>query len=110
MKRVCQSCGSQLDDYVFVFQPLLPHQIVEDLKVKLPEIVFTISGITGNKVKLEVKQELNPGQITILQNYFTGKNYVEDTEAEQQEVYEKGIQAKSEIKDKKKKKRKEVET
>lgn len=87
MKRVCKTCGTSLDDYVFVFQPLKTQQINDDLKVKLPGVSFSMNAIVGSKVKLEIKQELNPGQITILENYFSGKNYVRDAEEEEKEVY-----------------------
>lgn len=87
MKKVCKACGSALDDFVFIFQPVKTQQIVEELKTKLPGVVFSIDAVAGNRVKVETKQELNPGQTTTLKNYFISKNYVEDVEAEGKEVY-----------------------
>lgn len=87
MQKVCQSCGSVLDDYVYVFRPYRAQELIDEIKLMFPEVNFTMNVIEGNKVKIRLEKILTVEQKQTMDDYFGFRGYIEDENAENEEVY-----------------------
>jgi len=85
MQKICPECGSKIDEYVYVYQVRRADEVFADIKEQFPNIDLTLNTIEGEKIKVEFKNKvLTPAEKQIMDDYFDGKGYTEDEEAELQ--------------------------
>ncbi len=89
MQRMCSKCGGNIDEYVYVFRPDRAQEIAAGIREEFPNIVFSITMVEGEKLKITLREFLNPGQKSRMDDYFTDMGYIEDLEAESMERTEK---------------------
>ena len=78
MIKICSQCGAKRDEYFFIYRPYSADEIIQGILDKIPGMDITTNTISGNKIQLIFRIELNPGQKTKLDTFLGNKGFVQD--------------------------------
>ncbi|GAI07244.1 unnamed protein product [marine sediment metagenome] len=88
MRKICPQCGSEIDEYVYVYRPSRADEIIQEIRDTFPKIQVTLNTIEGNKIEISLGRVLTAGEKKKIDDYFDTKGYIEDEEAEAERIAE----------------------
>ncbi len=90
MQKICSKCGAGREEYFYIYRPYSADEIIQGILDKIPGIDITTNTISGNKVQLIFRFNLDETQKEKLDNFLSSKGFVQDEAEELKQKNEEG--------------------